>query len=135
MTLLEMLRGQPGAPAVIVPGGPAVTYASLSRQVERLAGQFAALGAGPGDRVALALPNGIEVIVALLAAAMAGTAAPMNPHYKREEFRFYLNDTGAKMLLVPRGGGAEARQAAGEGVMVAELETDASGEVRVPGAG
>ena len=33
------------------------------------------------------------MIVSFLAASMAGTAAPLNPSYKEEEFRFYLEDT------------------------------------------
>ena len=40
---------------------------------------------------------------------MAGTAAPLNPGYKEEEFRFYLEDTNAKVLLLPPDGVDEAR--------------------------
>ncbi len=46
---------------------------------------------------------------------MAGTAAPLNPGYKEEEFRFYLEDTNAKVLLLPPDGLDEARKAAGDG--------------------
>ena len=53
------------------------------------------------DRVAMALPNGMDAIVAFLAAAAAGTAAPLNPGYKFEEFCFYLADTRAKVLMAP----------------------------------
>ncbi len=131
MTLLELLRGKPDAPALISPDRAVLTYASLRRQVERLAGEMAAAGVGPGSRIALALPNGPEAVVGFLAAAMAGTAAPLNPGYKIEEFRFYLEDTGARALIVPRGGGAEARQAAPPGTILLEIETDAGGEVRL----
>ena len=40
---------------------------------------------------------------------MAGTAAPLNPGYKEDEFRFYLEDTNAKVLLLPPDGVDEAR--------------------------
>jgi acyl-CoA synthetase (AMP-forming)/AMP-acid ligase II len=36
--------------------------------------------------------------------------------------------------VIPRGGGAEARQAAGPGTTVVEIERDASGEIRLAGA-
>ena len=62
----------------------------------------------------MALPNGLPTIVAFLAAAEAGTAAPLNPGYKEEEFRFFLEDTSAKVLLLPPEGLDEARKAAGD---------------------
>ena len=58
----------------------------------------------------MALPNGLPTIVAFLAAAEAGTAAPLNPGYKEEEFRFFLEDTSAKVLLLPPDGLDEARK-------------------------
>src|SRR2546426_6846779 len=46
------------------------------------------------------LPNGLPLIVCFLAAAVAGTAAPLNPGYRREEFGFSLTDTDARLLVV-----------------------------------
>ncbi len=77
-----------------------------------MAGALHAAGVRRGDRVAMALPNGLDAIVAFLAAAAAGTAAPLNPGYKYEEFCFYLADTQARMLIVPRDEGTDARRAA-----------------------
>ena len=64
--------------------------------MEAVAEALAAAGVGRGDRVGMALPNGLPTIVAFLAASMAGTAAPLNPGYKEDEFRFYLEDTNAQ---------------------------------------
>jgi len=58
--------------------------------------------------VANVLPNGLPTIVAFLAGAIAGTAAPLNPAYRYDEFSFYLEDTSAKVLLAPPEG-AEGR--------------------------
>ena len=79
-----------------------------------MAESLAAAGVGRGDRVGIALPNGLPNIVTFLAASVAGTAAPLNPGYKEEEFRFYLEDTNAKVLVLPPEGLDEARRAAGE---------------------
>src|SRR5262249_49189033 len=76
---------------------------------------------------------GLPTIVAFLAASTVGTAAPLNPGYKEEEFRFYLEDTNAKVLLVPPDGAGEARRAAGSGVPMLSVEVDASGAVRLTG--
>src|SRR5690242_16844535 len=109
-TLLDLLQPIPAShTAVIIPDqNIRVTYGALRDQVERLAGALAAAGVARGDRVGMALPNGLPTIVAFLAASVAGTAAPLNPAYKEEEFRFYLEDTAARLLILPPQGGDEA---------------------------
>lgn len=119
----------PSQIAAVVPGGPAISYGQLRLQVEALATKLSQLGIRRGDRVAIALPNGIEMLVSFLAASIAGTAAPLNPAYKLEEFRFYLEDTGARALIVPAQGTNEAMTAAGEQTLIIEAALDASGQV------
>ena len=133
-TLSDLLSvGAPTRPALVVPeGGPVVTYGSLQTQVERLAARLQELGIGRGDRVAMALPNGIEVITLFLAVgAAAATAAPLNPAYTTEEFRFYLEDIEAKVLLVPPGGAEQARAAAPAGTLLLETTLTQDGQVHL----
>ena len=52
--------------------GRRVTYAELAREVARAAAALRALGVGVGDRVVGYLPNGIEAVVAMLAATSLG---------------------------------------------------------------
>src|SRR5471030_3031321 len=107
-----------------------ITYGALRAQVQAVAEQLAAAGVGRGDRVATSLTNGLPVIVSFLAAGVAGTAAPLNPGYKEDEFRFYLDDTAAKVLILPPDGADEARRAAIErGVPILTIDMDASGTV------
>src|SRR5437867_7547992 len=137
-TLFDLLAvGDPSHPALMVPeGGPAVTYRSLRNQVEGLAATLHALGLGRGDRVAMALSNGIEVITAFFGiTAAAATAAPLNPAYTAEEFRFYLEDIEAKALIVPPGGGEQARVAAPAGTLLIEAVLTTDGQVRFDVAG
>ncbi len=105
-----------------------ITYGGLRQQVQAVAEALAAAGVNRGDRVGIALPNGLPNIVAFLAASVAGTAAPLNPAYKEDEFRFYLEDTNAKVLLLPPEGLEEARAAAGT-VPILTVEMDAAGTV------
>src|SRR5450631_1803979 len=88
-TLLDLLRPIPaGQTAIIIPEqNIRVTYGELRNQVEALAEALAAEGIGRTDRVGIALPNGLPMIVAFLAASTAGIAAPLNPAYKEDEFR------------------------------------------------
>src|SRR5881227_1237379 len=132
-TLLELIQVAPAESAAIVlpESGIRVTYKHLRDQVTEMADALASLGIRRGDRVATSLPNGLPTVVSFLAASIAGTAAPLNPGYREEEVSFYLEDTGAKLLLCPADGAAEARQAAqSRGVPVYSLEMDSTGYVR-----
>src|SRR5204862_828424 len=106
-----------------------ISYGELRQQVRAVAEQLAAAGIGRGDRVGIALPNGLAMIVAFLAASAAGTAAPLNPAYTEDEFRFYLGDTGARVLILPHDGAESARHAAGDRVAVLHIAKDAAGAV------
>src|SRR3954447_5570965 len=132
VTLPEFLKRQPADKiAVILPEQHiSITYGGLLEQVNAVAGQLAAAGVGRGDRVATSLTNGLPVIVSSLAAGVAGTAAPLNPAYKEDEFKFYLEDTAAKVLVLPPDGADDARKAAIErGVPILTIEMDAAGTV------
>ena len=86
--------------AIIAPDGPVLTYGDLKRQVDSLADKLNSIGIGQEDRVAIILPNGVEHIVSFLAVIAAGaTAAPLNPAFTKEEFRFCLEDAGARALI------------------------------------
>jgi acyl-CoA synthetase (AMP-forming)/AMP-acid ligase II len=130
-TLLGLIGSAPAErTAVIVPEqNIRVSYGSLRQQVQDVANQLAAAGVRHGDRVGTALPNGLPAIVSFLAASMAGTAAPLNPGYREEEFKFFLEDTNAKVLLLPPDGAAEARRAAGDAVPILTIQMDATGVV------
>jgi acyl-CoA synthetase (AMP-forming)/AMP-acid ligase II len=136
-TLLELIQVPPqDRTAVLIPEtGVKVSYKSLCDQVIEMADALASIGIQRGDRVATVLPNGLAAIVSFIAASVAGTAAPLNPGYREDEFSFYLDDTNAKVLLVPTDGAADARKAAeGRGIPVYSLETDETGYVRIAGA-
>ncbi|HEV8487459.1 MAG TPA: acyl--CoA ligase [Blastocatellia bacterium] len=128
-------NGSPSRVSVAVSGrGPSVTYGQLRQQVQDLARDLRSLGLGRGDRIAMALPNGLELIASFLAASVVGTAAPLNPAYRVDEFKFYLEDTGARALILPPGGAEEARTAAGENVLVIEADLDGEGLVHLSAA-
>ena len=136
-TLLDLLRPVPAAKiAVIIPEqNIRVTYGDLRSQVEALADALTSEGIGRTDRVGIALPNGLPMIVSFLAASTAGIAAPLNPAYKEDEFRFFLEDTAARVLLLPPEAAEEARRAADGRVPVLTIEMDSAGTVRSSATG
>src|SRR5207253_4102157 len=56
---------------------------------------------------------------------------PLNPAYKEDEFRFYLDDTNARVLVVPADGAEAARRAAADRVRVLTIAVAASGDVTI----
>jgi acyl-CoA synthetase (AMP-forming)/AMP-acid ligase II len=101
-------------PALIVPdSGEVLTYGQAADRVEALAQRLAGLGVRRGDRVALALPNGPDVVLLLLAVtALGAAAAPLNPAYTAAEYEFFLADIAPRLMLIPASGAAAATTAA-----------------------
>lgn len=125
--LKEQARRQPNAPAILAPGRSPLTYGGLWEQTQYLAVSLQALGVSHSTRVAVVLPNGPEMAVAFLGVAALATCAPMNPVSRALEFRFYLEDIGAQVLIVRKGETGAIRLVADEmGLKVIELEVAAS---------
>ncbi|GAA5159607.1 long-chain-fatty-acid--CoA ligase [Ornithinimicrobium tianjinense] len=98
----------PDRPAIIL-DDLVVTYGDLVASVRQLAGWLRDQGVGPGDRVAIMLPNLPAFPVLYFAALRLGAVVvPMNPLFRRREISYYLQDSGAKVLAAMPGEEAEA---------------------------
>jgi oxalate---CoA ligase len=109
-----LASGGDGHPALIVPdSGEVLSHAQVAARVETLAQRLAGLGVRRGDRVALALPNGPDVVLLLLAVtALGAAAAPLNPAYTEPEYQFFLTDIAPRLMLIPASGAAATTAAA-----------------------
>jgi long-chain acyl-CoA synthetase len=77
-----------------------VTYQSFLESVDRTARALELIGVGHGDRVALICPNSIEFVQSVFAISKLGAVTiPINTMLKNEEYRYILNDCGAKTLI------------------------------------
>src|SRR6266446_5764561 len=123
--------------AIILPeDGTEIGYGSLSDQVDRLAARLRQSGLDPGQVVAIALPNGIEYLVAFLTATCAWLiAAPMNPAYKAEEFRFFLEDFEARIVMTTSVADAVREATRALSLPVWTASRNATGDVQLSGPG
>ncbi|MDN4175110.1 long-chain-fatty-acid--CoA ligase [Nocardioides sp. SOB77] len=81
--------------------GRETTYAALAGQVERAAEGLRRLGVGPGDPVALLMPNCPQHVVAFYAVLRLGAVVvEHNPLYTAEELRGPFRDHGARVAVV-----------------------------------
>ncbi|WP_395705350.1 amino acid adenylation domain-containing protein [Rhodococcus ruber] len=80
--------------------GRSMTYRELDEQSARLARVLIAHGAGPEDRVAVAIPRSIESVLAVWAVVRSGAAfVPVDPAYPPERIRHMVVDSGAMLGL------------------------------------
>ena len=121
--LLDLLDiGSPNQIAIREPGGREFTYDTLRSQVNSIGKQLRAIGVKRTDRVAIVIPNSAETIITFLGVATAATAAPLNPAYKPDEFKFYLEDTNAVAIITKAGESSTAHDVANESTIHIELE-------------
>jgi len=99
-TLRAGAAARPESEALLGLDRAALTYRELSEFCTRAAATLAGLGIRPGDNVAIAMPNGPEMATAFLSVTHLATAAPLNPGLREAEFAFYLEDLGARAVLV-----------------------------------
>ncbi|MCL4721712.1 MAG: AMP-binding protein, partial [Gammaproteobacteria bacterium] len=84
--------------------GRTISYAQFDELTRRFAAWLQSLpGVGPGDRVAIMMPNLLQYPVALFGTWRAGmVVVNVNPMYTPAELRHQLRDSGARVLVVLR---------------------------------
>lgn len=80
--------------------GQSFTYAQIAEKAHRLARSLAELGAGPGRRVGMLLPNIPEYIIALQATWLTGaTVLQLSPLMVASELRKWLETTDCHIVV------------------------------------
>ncbi|KFU82304.1 non-ribosomal peptide synthase domain TIGR01720/amino acid adenylation domain-containing protein [Amycolatopsis lurida] len=99
----EQVARTPSATAVIF-RDTELSYADLDARAENLARRLRALGAGPEEVVAVAVPRSAELMVALLGVLKAGAAyLPIDLDYPADRLEYMLADSGARLVLSESG--------------------------------
>src|SRR5215813_3331696 len=101
----------PDVPAILAPGRAPLTYGRLYQHILEAGRALRAMGIGRHDRIAVVLPNGPEMAVAILAVATHASCVPMNPAYQAEELDRYFADLRPRALITQAGIDVPARRA------------------------
>jgi long-chain acyl-CoA synthetase len=112
LILRETALASPRQLAAVFNGAP-MTYAELDELSDRLAAGLRAGGTGPGDAVAVQLPNIPQFLIAYFGVLKAGgIVVPLNVLLKAHEVAYHLTDSGAKTLVTWAGVLGEAARGA-----------------------
>ena len=122
-SLLERAAADHAMRPAVRMDGLVLSYAGLRVAAARMSSLLSSLGIGPGDRVAVMLPNVPAFPIAFYGALGAGAVVvPMNPLLKSREVAHYLSDSGARVLLAWHAVAGEAdKGAAAAGTQVVEV--------------
>lgn len=121
----RVVGDDPGREALVTRSGR-WSYAELDRLAARAAHALHAMGVRAGDRVAGALPNDLDVILAFHGAMRIGAIwVGLNRALAPPEKRYLLDDSGSSLLLCDA---ATAEQVSGEGAPRVVILEDGAGE-------
>ncbi len=111
----QWAQAEPSAPAIFAPGGATLTAGELLAACNRIVHGLRARGFAQGDCLATLLPNGSEVLEALMGIMQAGAYfTPLNTHLAPAEIAYILRDSGAAAFVAHERFAEKALAAAGE---------------------
>ena len=114
-------------PFLHLPGGETLSYDAFLALSARLAHALDAAGLAPGDRLAAQVVKSPEALALYAACARTGVIfLPLNTAYTTDEVRYFVEDSGAG-LVVCDPAGAEGLRPIAEGSGAALLTLDGSG--------
>ena len=95
-------RRRPEHPALRC-GGVSLSYAELLRRSTQTARYLRRLGVGRGERVAIWMPRGMDMYVAVLGVLQAGAAyVPLDPDCPLDRVAYVVRDSGARAVITAR---------------------------------
>jgi acyl-CoA synthetase (AMP-forming)/AMP-acid ligase II len=108
--------------AILAPDCAPLSYRRLFRHIDDVGRTLRTKGIGRNDRLAVLMPNGPELAVAIVAVAANAACASINPAYSAEELDRYFADLKPRALIVPAKVDSPARRVAqARGVPVFDL--------------
>lgn len=98
--LLHRQAIERGDKTFVVHGERKLTYSTMDDLARKTAAGLAAASVRHGDRVCLALPNGIDMLAGWLGLACLGAIeVPINLEFKSHQVRYVVEDAGATLLI------------------------------------
>ena len=127
--ILLSAAGRFSSRAAVIEDGVSVTYGDLALRARGFASFLSSRGIKKGDRVAIFLPNSIEFVTAVFGVSLAGgVLVPVNSAFKTDEVAFYLEHSGAKLIVTSDELKDTADEASsGKGVELASIKGEGAG--------
>jgi len=114
--------------ALLWPGG-SMTYAALDTHAGRVAAGLAAHGVGPGTPFLMRSDNRPGAVITMLAAFRLGALTVIsNSQLRKEEVRYLLENSGAKIAATPMSGAEPLLELLGEAALDRLVLLDGAGQ-------
>jgi acyl-CoA synthetase (AMP-forming)/AMP-acid ligase II/acyl carrier protein len=107
-----LFRADPGAIALRSDKNDGWTYSNLIHRIESLRSDLKERGVNPGHRLAIAMPNGPDFAMAIMAVAGISVALPVDPEIPRAEADRFFRNLAVDALMVPSGTESSVRRCA-----------------------
>ena len=103
---------QPDNPAILAPGRAPLSFAGLHAQQRYVRDTFREWGIERGDSVAVVLPKGPEMAVAIATLPVSATVVPMAADLSPDNYERLFQRCAARALILPQAAPHAARIAA-----------------------
>jgi malonyl-CoA/methylmalonyl-CoA synthetase len=118
-------------PFLYLPDGDTLTHDAFLQMAARYAHAIVGQGLVPGDRLAAQIPKSPQALALYAACVQAGVVfLPLNTAYTVEELRYFIETSGAKLVVCDPSSEDSLRPVAGStGASVATLGADGQGSL------
>lgn len=120
----DRASSHPSAPALLGSAGDCLTYQQLNKIVDKARQELFNYQLGAQSRVAIVMPNGLEMALAVVSVMSSMTCVPLNPDYRQQEFQSYLKKINIDALILTPGEAVASKAAAEIGIPIIELKVD-----------
>jgi benzoate-CoA ligase family protein len=113
-------RNSPSRTALLTNGGP-ITYGELASRVNRAGNALLELGVRPGDRVLIAMNDGVEFVAAWYGAQKVGAVtAEVYTYLQVKDYRYFVDYVSPKVVLADAVTAGKLREAGAENLVVVD---------------
>jgi oxalate---CoA ligase len=130
--IAEHVAIRPESPAIVPSKGNVLTYGALGAQIAAFGAGLRANGIAPSARVAIMLPDGLELAVAIVAVACHAVAVPLNPKTTATEILSLFTRLHIDAIVTSNKIDTAARSVAARlGTPLFELASDGAGGFKI----
>jgi acyl-CoA synthetase (AMP-forming)/AMP-acid ligase II len=130
--IAQYVAAQPERPAIVMAKDDVLTYGTLGDRVATFGAALRANGIGPSARVALMLPDGAALAVAIVGTACHAVAVPINPKLTANELDSLFERLLIDAIVASTEFGTAARAMASRlGILLLETANDNDGSFKI----